>query len=262
MTSHEDGYGTRLLRINSRYRSTDSVSNTNFHYEVPSSEVSESVYRVCMTRLSCLYLFPNVDHYNNTFRFASGGMLHTYTMPVGQHTVEQVVQLLTDSTVGLHMTVTFSELTRLISFEAKTTEVTVTAYSTNTLAPLLGFYKSTVPFVFPVGVSTPLPCVPDLGGPQVIYIESPTLASSNCLDSALGSQGGYLALLDQIPLRNTPYGFVIAWEANDLVSSDVDYTSSQSLRRIHIKVTDGHGHVLSLPLNQEVDIVVKLFYKK
>jgi hypothetical protein len=272
MTSHEDGFSTRLLRVNTRYRSAESVSNTDFFYDLPSSEVSESVFRVALTRFSCLYLFPNVDHFNNDFVFVVNGfnadwdipITITITVPIGQYTIEQLLEQLNASPVlSQYLVLTFDSVTKLVSLSPYPAySITVLVNDSNNVARLLGLFPRTTVFYFPHTVATAFPCVPDLGGPQQLYIESPNLAGANCIDNKEAGGGGYLSLLDLIPLHNIPHGYVIAWEANDLASSDVDFRRAESLRRIHFRITDGHNHVMTLPLNQEIDMIVKLFYSR
>lgn len=260
--SHEGSKSTSLLRINSRYRTSDSLSNTDFAVEFLPSQISDSVTRVALTRASFLYLFPNIDHWNRSLLLTDGaGAEHITVLPIGQYTVEQICTILNDVASPTSAFIQFR-------FDAASRYIFVTPLATftligdderrNPLARLLGFGLNIGQFSARPEFSQPL--VPDLSGPQSVFIESPTLAHANCIDSAGALGGGYLSLLDIVPLAMTPYGHVINWQANDLASSDIDYTTAQSLRRVHIRLTDGHNHILSLPINQEVELVLKLWY--
>ena len=80
MSDHEEKFSTVLLRINSRYRTQDSLSATDFYYQLGTSAVVDSVYRIALTRFNCLYMFPNIELTNNTLVTSVG----TVVVPVGQ----------------------------------------------------------------------------------------------------------------------------------------------------------------------------------
>jgi hypothetical protein len=99
---------------------------------------------------------------------------------------------------------------------------------------------------------------PDLSGPHVLHLLSPDVASANAITSA-SVTGGYHPLLETVP--NSPnFGFPTVWEANDLVSSDVEFGSTKSLRRVHIVIADSHGNTCHLPEGVEVQLTMKVFY--
>lgn len=246
---HEDQFSTVLLRINSRYRTKDSLSSTDFFYQLGSSEVVDSVYRIALIRFNCLYMFPNIELTNNTLITSVG----TVVIPVGQYTAVELAALL----VGVGGTFTLNATTRKFEFTASTTVTIDPTNPLNTLCPYIGLMTPISAVASDVEV---MDTFPNLGGPKSIYVESPNICTSNCLDGNPAS-GGYLPLLEIIPLASTPYGFVINYHTNDLISSDVDFKKPITLRRIHIRLTDSHTNALTLPPNQEVDIVLKVFYR-
>ena len=249
MSDHEENFSTVLLRINSRYRTQDSLSATDFYYQLGTSAVVDSVYRIALTRFNCLYMFPNIELTNNTLVTSVG----TVVVPVGQYTAAQLAVLL----VGVGGTFTMNETLNKFEFTASTTVTINPNNPLNTLARYLGITKPISAVASDVVVADTFP---NLGGPKCIYVESPNICQSNCLDGNPDS-GGFLPLLEVIPLAGTPYGFVINYHTNDLVSSDIDFRKAITLRRIHIRLTDSHTNALTLPPNQEVDIVLKVFYK-
>ena len=103
------------------------------------------------------------------------------------------------------------------------------------------------------------PWTPDLGGIQEIYIESSDMANACCLDSKDTYQRGYLSLLDVVPLSGACYGYPVSYAANDVDSNILTFQKAKTLRKIHIRLTDSHGNTLTLPGNQEADIIFKIF---
>jgi hypothetical protein len=250
---HEDQFSTCLLRINSRYRSKDSLSSTDFYYQLGTSEVIDNVYRLALTRFSCLYMFPNIESSHNTLVSNIGVVV----IPVGQYTAVQLAALLSGTVIG--GTFTVNETTNLFELTANP-ESNCTIDPSDPRNTLCSFIGITSTISVPASETRSCQTFPNLGGPKSIYVECPSVCQSNCIDGNPAS-GGYLPLLETIPLAQTPYGYVVNYHTNDLVSSDVDFRKAITLRRIHIRLTDSHTNALTLPSNQEVDIILKVFYK-
>ena len=100
---------------------------------------------------------------------------------------------------------------------------------------------------------------PSMQGPDPIYVESSDLALSNCYDSE-DSNGFNIPLVWSIA-NEAPFGFPISYEANDPTISQIDVKNGTlGNRRWSIRLTDMYGHTLTLPDNQYVDIIFKVFY--
>ena len=92
-----------------------------------------------------------------------------------------------------------------------------------------------------------------------MYIESSNVAQGNALDSKDSADRGYLNLMDTIPLT-APFGCILSYVTNDLLSSEIDYQKAQSIRRIRIRVSDSHGNTLTFPPTSELDFVFKFWF--
>jgi hypothetical protein len=257
MTDHEDGFSSKLLRINTKYRTADSISNTDFYFQFGTSDVIDNIYRIALTRLGCLYMFPNITPYNNKLVYDRNETTETITVPVGQYTATELAGIVTSLSAG-KFTMTINEDTNRFEFLDPLYELTIgPSNDLNTMAATIGV---TSVVTIAAGATTAVTTTPDLSGPRHIYVESPNICQSNCLDGNTDS-GGYLPLLEVIPLAGIPYGYVVSYNANDLVSSDVDFKKAVTLRRIHIRLTDSHRNTLVMPPNQDIDIILKVFYK-
>jgi hypothetical protein len=248
---HDEGFQSKLIRFNSRYRTADSLSATDFYIQLGTSEVIDNVFRVALIRFNCAYLFPNVDTYNNTLVVRHLGFGTPISVPVGQYDVPELAAVLG----GAEFATTFNQTTSKFEFTSLADDGIILADSR--FAQMLGITKDLqLAFAVPVSADS----VPNLIGPKSIYVESPTLAQGQCLD-ANPLSGGSIPLLETIPLAGVPYGFVINYHNNDSISSDIDYPKAITLRRTHIRLTDSNTNALSLPPNQEVDIILKVFYR-
>ena len=226
---------SRLLRINSRFKQPNET-NTQFSFIYDGANISS----VQLLKFACMRLFPNIFSPYDTLII--DGQL--FTIPTGQYTAEQLAAYITSLSHPCELTAD-----NKFSFTNPGNEITPTRLTTI----IMGL--SNMPLLTPtIALNTP-----NMAGPDPIYIESNDVALSNCFDSE-DSNGGNIPLVWSIA-NQVPYGFPIAYEANDPSISQIDIKNGTlSNRRWMIRLTDMYGHTLTLPSNQYVDIIFKVFY--
>jgi len=100
-----------------------------------------------------------------------------------------------------------------------------------------------------------------LQGVSQIYIESLFVANRACLDVL--ENGLSIPLVNIVPCGLVPEGYDInyicmnpdAW----MIQYNVENTGLATLRTIDVRICDTFGNVLSLPANQNVDLVFKVY---
>jgi hypothetical protein len=237
MSDTEEEISSKLLRINSRFKQVNE-SNTDFSFVYTGA----NLVRIQMVKFNCCRLFPNVYAPYDTLNIDGT----VYTLPTGQYTAQELSEYITAS---IGVTCTLSS-TNYFQFP----DVTGILAPTKLSHMLMGFTDSNLSFP---QVATSLP---SLQGADPLYIESNDIALSNCFDHE-DSNSGNIPLIWSVGCSNVPYGYNISWESNDAELNRIDVKDSTiSNRTFNIKITDKYGHVLSLPDNQYIDLIFKVFY--
>ena len=226
---------SRLLRINSRFKQP-TETNTQFSFIYDGTNVSS----IQLLKFACTRLFPNIFSPYDTL-IIDGQMI---TIPTGQYTAAELAAYITSTLHPCEVTAS-----NKFSFTGFGNEITPTRLSTIVMG------LPDMPVLTPATALN----VPSMQGPDPIYVESNDLALSNCYDSE-DSNGGNIPLVWSIA-NEAPFGFPISYEANDPTISQIDVKNGTlSNRRWSIRLTDMYGHTLTLPDNQYVDIIFKVFY--
>lgn len=250
---------SQLLRINSKFRNDPLNSSTsNFTYSIASTSATESVTKLELISFNMNRNGYNVASYNNQLMIKDGfSNVTTVSLTVGHYTIESLVV----------------ELNRVCNFTESEVQVILTWSIVNDRLQVVGnnvfiiSVNSTIaPYIGLVGTdlvtsTTPviLPSVPQLQGPDPIYIQSFTICSGGCLDSTI--LGGLIPLVGVIPCNQIPYGFNISWVKQAPDSYYTQWNQPISIRTIDITLTDMYGNVLELPgSNVDVDLVFRIYY--
>lgn len=227
---------SRLLRINSRFKQPNE-SNTDFSIIYTGVNIAS----IQLLKFSCMRLFPNIYPPYDTLNI-DGQIL---TLPSGQYTATELAAQITSIGYACSLNdqkkFTFTSVANVIE-PTKLSHLILGLPNVKVLTPV-------------TSLSTPT-----LQGPDPIYVESNDLALSNCLDSE-DSGGGNIPLVWSIP-NTVPHGFQLNYELNDPSLNQIDVKNGTlSNTRLHLKITDQFGHVLTLPPNAYVDMIFKVFYR-
>jgi hypothetical protein len=111
-------------------------------------------------------------------------------------------------------------------------------------------------------VFVPVQNVPQLAGPNRVYLQSQFISGVNCVDTQEAAQ--FIPLMQPIDCGSVPYGFNINFDAKLVESSLVNYRDSyqgqiNSLRSIDIQLTDVFGNLLDMPSTVDSDFVFRMY---
>lgn len=261
---------TFTVRVNSKYKKPQET-NAKFSYDLVSSEACASVTSVSLIQFSLNRLFTNIYNGNNVLHFRFSG-LDTYFVAARpkQYTVEELcaemtlqltnIQIL--PSVFINFVWTFNPGTNLISVDTNVTASGIDIiFEGSTLGPFIGMTSN----ILNVGGSGEdvvyMQSLPQLQGPDQIYVESSNLASGQCLDDP-AQTGGSIPLLGVIPCGDVPYGYTVDHMVNEMSQRTVFTSNGQAgqLKRINIELTDKFGTLLNIPETCYADLLFRVTY--
>jgi hypothetical protein len=244
---------TRLLRINSRFRSGGTTSNFT---EIFSNRLVDNVQGIELISASIPRLFTNVYAPINELRYTINGLLYSYFVQEGQYTAPQLATLLNLSSDFI---CTYQQEEKRFRFEFSGTPFDTIILASSPIARYIGISEDLPLFpAQPINASDP----PSLEGPSQIYVQSKFLASSNCVDTE--QIGQFIPLMARIDCSAVPYGFNIGYESkrseNSMLRfSDQGNASRQNLRAVDIELTDQFGNNLNLPRTSDCDLLFRMY---
>jgi hypothetical protein len=157
---------------------------------------------------------------------------------------------------------TFNPGTNLISVDTNVTASGIDIiFEGSTLGPFIGMTSN----ILNVGGSGEdvvyMQSLPQLQGPDQIYVESSNLASGQCLDDP-AQTGGSIPLLGVIPCGDVPYGYTVDHMVNEMSQRTVFTSNGQAgqLKRINIELTDKFGTLLNIPETCYADLLFRVTY--
>ena len=251
---------SQLLRINSKFRNDPlNTTTTNFTYSIPGTQSTESVKRIELVSFNCNRLFYNIATYNNTIVIQDGfGANSSVQLNPGHYSIETLIvdlnRVCNYTASGVAIQLTWSIVGDRLQVIANNVFL-VTPEST------IGPYIGLVGRDFVVGTTAKLlPSLPQLQYPDPIYVQSYTICSGGCLDSALPIIGGLIPLAAAVPTNNTPYGFNISWQKQSPDAYFTDWPQGVSLRTVDIRLCDSYGNLVELPGPVDVDLIFRLYF--
>ena len=263
---------TKLLRINSKYRTPNSASCTDFSVSL-SSRDCEGTSQCVLLSATIPRMFGNVYAPNNVLT----GLISTTLFNPPDSFLPVAFQITPGTYTALLLA---AELDRIINAEfsfirVRFDEIRQRMHFITTGAPanfvlnlshesglarILGIVSS---FFF-VDTASPDAYVqypPALQGPTQIYVESVFIGNRACLDVI--ENGSSIPLVNVIPCALVPEGFDITYQATNpdcwSINYDVESTGLANLRTVDVRITDTFGDVLPIPENQHVDLVFKVY---
>tara|TARA_R110002072_G_scaffold118067_2_gene249248 strand:+ start:1219 stop:2028 length:810 start_codon:yes stop_codon:yes gene_type:complete len=249
---------TNYVIINSKFRSLGSKSTSDFLYEL--GETIE-VTQVAIKSVSIVNAEYNIKPSNNTFIVSNGITDTTFTIPVGQYNINElitVVENLLTATYGGTNTITLTATTFKLLFST-TTPLKYKITRDSPLSRILGLgdlIKPTNGLVyFPLAVSSSVaaPDLPNLVGANNFHILSQTLGQG---------VGSLLENNDKRPIILTvpvtaDFGGVINYEVNEMNLNKRDFGRPINIQNIDIKVIDDDNEIVDLG-GTDVEIVLQV----
>ena len=245
-----------LAIINSKNRLSESISSSNFSYNIGSAiEIQE----IAIKSISLPNTAYNITLYNNRLDYVYGGVPKTVSLPYGQYDVATLITSLTTlmTNAGSPVTITQNPLT----YKLKFLFTLATYFNIDTLSTLpyyIGFNLKNVS-QFPISASPTIlaPNVPNLQGTNNYYVASRTLGQGT--NALLYNAVRNLAIIAVIP-NNVPYGSIIQYMPTDILLDLKLYASKQNIQQIDIVILDTDFNIVDLN-GSDVELCFKCYMK-
>ena len=217
---------TKLLRINSKYRTPNSASCADFSVNIDSRDC-ENISSCVLLSATIPRMFGNVYFPNNELNCLYG------SAPNPQQTLTFQIN------PGLYTAATLAaEIDRVVNAEFSFIRVRF-----DEVRQRIHFVTTDSPADF------------------ALDIESQFIGNRACLD--ILENGASIPLFNVIPCALVPEGFALTYQATNVdgwaINYDVESTGLANLRTVDIRITDTYGYVLPIPANQHSDFVFKLY---
>ena len=245
-----------LAIINSRNRLPESLSSSNFTYNIGSTiEIQE----LALKSVSLPNTAYNINLNNNNFNFIYNGIQYSRGLPIGHYNINTIIAaLITEvgSAVGnpTALTIALDPLTQ----KPKYTFAQPTQIYISSLATLVGF-NLPLDTLYPSSPATIInaPTLPNLQGTMNYYIASRTLAQGT--NALLYNAVRNLAILAVIP-NSVPFGSIIQYVPSDILLDLKSYAGKQNIQQIDIIVLDTDFNVIDLN-GAEIELTFKCYLK-
>lgn len=246
---------TSLVVINSKYRTTDSRSTSDFTYSIGQSiEVS----RIAIKSISIPHLQYNINATNNRLRVLYASSFEDISIPYGQYDIAQLMSALqTAFSTAFNESITIAQDTLTSKLTITTTSIQIKISTDLTVSPLskvLGFGTSDLPDFDTVVES---PYLHNLSGLKNYYVSSRILSQGY---NGLFRNGIQIPLITNVPI-NQPYGFTVHYDSQDIMLNMKSYNRPQNIQLIDIKILDEDLNVVDLN-GADVEIVLKIYTEK
>ena len=245
-----------LAIINSRNRLPESLSSSNFSYNIGSTiEIQE----LALKSVSLPNTAYNININNNNFRFIYNGGFYDFGLPFGHYNINSIIDALitrVGSIVGnpTALSITIDPITQKLEYTfAQPTQIYVGG-----LSLLVGFNLQLDTF-YPSLPATVInaPTLPNLQGSMNYYIASRTLAQGT--NALLYNAVRNLAILAVIP-NSVPFGSVIQYVPTDILLDLKSYAGKQNIQQIDLVVLDTGFNIVDLN-GAEIELTFKCYLK-
>ena len=259
-------FTTKLLRINSKYRTPNSASCTDFTVNIPVRDL-ENVSRCCLVSAKIPRMFSNVYdtdcvlHCLVSENVGEPPYAFNVTVAAGLYTIEKLT-----AELDRQLNSEFLFLNVIYNKDNNRFRVVLTnpppdftiEFLTTDLAQLVGI-TSPIQMFGDLAIYAQSP--PALQGANSIYVESTFISNRACLDVL--ENGLNIPLCNVINCETVAPGFDICYMADHTDAWGIDYgaenTGLANLRSVDIRICDMYGNVLDNPPNCHVDLVFKIY---
>lgn len=257
----------RTVILNSRFRSYNQDTSTNFNILLNKGIAVDDVDRIIVKRVSLPNLFYNVPERKKTLYIENEGNQLQLDMVPGQYDIDQFRASLETllKTVHSNATVTVNYDTGKLTL-SYFLEVTLgwTVLSHTKVKELYGVDESLNDIIgtsydnqLASSLNWTSPQLIDLSGEHTVRIESSTLAFGNAFDS----RGQILNTVDVVPVHE-PFGSVVHYQPSDHIHSFVDSANTgRTINTVDIQLVANSGQQLQLPDNAYIEIVLLVIFR-
>jgi hypothetical protein len=245
-----------LAIINSRNRLPESLSSSNFSYNIGSTiEIQE----LALKSVSLPNTAYNININNKNFNFIYNGNQYSFALPLGQYNISTInAAIISGVGSAVGNPTALSIITDELTQKQKYTFALPTQIYISTLATLIGFNLQ-LDTLYPSTPATLInaPTLPNLQGSMNYYIASRTLAQGT--NALLYNAVRNLAILAVIP-NSVPFGSVIQYVPNDILLDLKSYAGKQNIQQIDIIVLDTDFNIVDLN-GAEIELTFKCYLK-
>jgi len=245
---------TSFIVINSKYRTNDSRSTTDFTYNIGQAI---EVPSVTIKSVSIPVTQYNIGSYNNKLRISSGGIDYDFVIPEGQYDVTQlslVIQGLIQGALGGAVTLSIDPITKkLVLTSTFGLKISVDPVLSS-ISKYLGLNYQASSY-YPAVDSTTINFVnvPELQGSNNYYLASSVLAQGY---SSILTDGKLVPIIMPIPI-DVEWGQVQNYESQDTQLNTKNYVRLQNIQNIDIKIYDDDLNVVDLN-GSDIEVVLKV----
>ena len=244
-----------LAIINSKHRLLESVSSSNFSYNIGTAiEIQE----IALKSVSLPNTGYNINKFNNIFNYNVGGVDKTIIIPVGQYNLADLITKMVALMLvqGVVTTITQNPQTYKLTFNFPA--VSVIYVAPTLLSYYLGFNIPNITSYPTISIASIIaPNVPNLQGSNNYYIASRTLGQG--VNALLFNAVQNLAIIAVIP-NNVPYGSIIQYMPSDILLDLKLYASKQNIQQIDLVILDTNLNVVDLN-GADVELTFKCYLK-
>ena len=242
-----------LLVVNSKERTTDSKSTSNFEYAIGQSL---TVKQIDIKSISIPVTQYNITSGNNFFDVLISNptpAVHTFTATVGQYTLAQITTEIELFFSNLATTVTLIQ--NPITYKIQLTSSNPIQFLHPTprqLLTTLGLTDSAIPNTAQTVIDFNV--IPSLYGLFNYYILTKVLSQGS---NGLFNSGIQQALQTNIPI-DVPFGFVQRYEPTVIETNSIVFAKPVNIQFIDIKIVDVNLNEVDLN-GSNIELVYKLY---
>lgn len=246
-----------LAIINSRNRLPESLSSSNFSYNIGSAiEIQE----LAVKSVSLPNTAYNINENNNKINFIYNGTTYSRAIANGQYNVSTLTTALIAAVANAtgNPTALTSIIENPITGKLKYTFDQPTQIYVREVFTLMGFNIQINTF-YPAVATNVInsPTLPNLQGSMNYYLASRTLAQGT--NALLFNAVRNLAIFAVIP-NNVPFGQVIQYVPSDILLDLKLFASKQNIQQIDVVVLDTDFNIVDLN-GAEIELCFKCYIK-
>jgi hypothetical protein len=231
-----------ILNINSKYRTVDSISSTNFNISVGQSI---NIKQMVVKNVTIPNTSYNINSTNNQLRWVYNSSNKLSTLPIGQYNLAELASALQTAFIvyDAGATVTINPLTQKLVYHFSL-PAQILINSDSSLSYLIGFNLASGVLAFPAtaGANFTAPTLPNLAGIRNFFICSRTLAQG--FNSVL-QNGTNLPMILAMP-NTVPFGSLNHYQSNDILLDVKSYKQLQNVQYIDIQILDENNNIVNL----------------
>jgi len=246
--------------LNNRQRISGTANN--FTIDLKETFNLQGVTHIAVESLSVPNLQYNVTATTNSFRIRiGGGLTQTCTIAEGQYditTFMTAIQNKLDTLSGVaEWTISQDTLTRKIKF-TNSNQTFEIIQGTSTMLETIGLDIDVSRSAVAEGLQWVIYAdyLPDLGGVQMAYFHSDSLANSSTINGTFGA----ISVLSYVSFNDTPFGGTATRYVTDLELGKIRFSQPRNLSVIQCKIRDVDGNLLDIG-NSEAQCVFRAYFE-